>query len=311
MQQTPTRIPTLQRSRSFHNGVLSSADSKNELNEEELEALDDVSSLNSIQSAVSHSRKKSYNQAVQSSTEQRNKMKYHLHCSNITTNPNEYLTPTQRANITIKRLKSLLSESQVVLQYKDMEIQRLTRELVELRLQCNSVEPAEQAVEASAPSLVDSGHFDDLNGRQPVDSTPTEEAGKPFDKMEMITLHKEQVRELKRKHAEKVQHIRNRLTDRLEQALQQLGDANGRYANLLAAVDEKREQLNSTDSQIRQLRDQVTQLQSQLSQSQIKLELCEMNVRSNCTLHSCMAVENFMCFNVDSIGIYCSGEEHR
>ncbi|XP_022196312.2 uncharacterized protein LOC111053702 isoform X2 [Nilaparvata lugens] len=129
----------------------------------------------------------------------------------------EYLTPTQRANLTIRKLKQLLQDKQTELTDKEREIFRLTKEVVELRLvkagstidvtakqngspspstpnksifndlstpstpvlskqrvngtdQSNSpsavdgVSPSPAAVLADVPaSLVDSGHFEDLN----------------------------------------------------------------------------------------------------------------------------------------------------
>jgi hypothetical protein len=65
----------------------------------------------------------------------------------------------------------LLKESEANSNYKDFEIQRLTRELVGLRLEHAQCEKrisgvdkeSENAVHLTAPSLADSGHFDDLS----------------------------------------------------------------------------------------------------------------------------------------------------
>ncbi|CAB0013777.1 unnamed protein product [Nesidiocoris tenuis] len=60
--------------------------------------------------------------------------KFIVHCSPTHGEPDRYMTPTQRASSTIRRLQSQLSISQAEIQEKEYEIARLTRELVELRL---------------------------------------------------------------------------------------------------------------------------------------------------------------------------------
>lgn len=63
------------------------------------------------------------------------KMKYVVHCSNYAGQTGEeYLTPTQRAQRHIHRLKVLLSQARMDLEQRDSEILRLTKEVVELRL---------------------------------------------------------------------------------------------------------------------------------------------------------------------------------
>ena len=63
------------------------------------------------------------------------KMKYVVHCSNYAGQTgDEYLTPTQRAQKHIRRLKELLAAARADLEQKDSEILRLTKEVVELRL---------------------------------------------------------------------------------------------------------------------------------------------------------------------------------
>lgn len=63
------------------------------------------------------------------------KMKYVVHCSSHAGQTGEeYLTPTQRAQRHIHRLKMLLSQARMDLEQRDSEILRLTKEVVELRL---------------------------------------------------------------------------------------------------------------------------------------------------------------------------------
>ncbi|XP_060804690.1 protein quick-to-court isoform X1 [Amyelois transitella] len=62
-------------------------------------------------------------------------MRYVLHCSSHAgLSGDEYLTPTQRAQKQIRRLKSLLTQAKKDLEKKDSEIFHLTKEVVELRL---------------------------------------------------------------------------------------------------------------------------------------------------------------------------------
>lgn len=63
------------------------------------------------------------------------KNKFVVHCSQYAGQTGEnYLTPTQRAQKQIRRLKELLNQARDDLEKKDSEIMRLTREVVELRL---------------------------------------------------------------------------------------------------------------------------------------------------------------------------------
>lgn len=96
----------------------------------------------------------------------RNK-KYIVHCSPQHTDPDDYLTPTQRANATIRKLKSMLSDSRSDVATRDDEIARLSRELVQLRLDHSTREgesPERVVVTGGSPrSLSDSGHFEELS----------------------------------------------------------------------------------------------------------------------------------------------------
>lgn len=130
-------------------------------------------------------------------------MKYVVHCSTHAGQTGEdYLTPTQRAQRQIKRLKHLLIQAKRDLDQKDSDIFRLTKEVVELRLykaQLNSSDspnsseavtvretiatedgktpdsptctdftddprtPGDKSTTDMHSSCADSGHFEDLN----------------------------------------------------------------------------------------------------------------------------------------------------
>lgn len=111
----------------------------------ELDDADSVKSFGSVSSAVScdaalthHSRHQGQAAACggSSSTSKGGRsFRYVLHCRhNHDHDPDQYLTPTQRAARKIRELKAQLSESRREVQQRDTEIARLTRELVELRL---------------------------------------------------------------------------------------------------------------------------------------------------------------------------------
>ncbi|KAH8413051.1 hypothetical protein KR009_007738, partial [Drosophila setifemur] len=83
------------------------------------------------------------------------KMKYVVHCSNHAGQVGpDYLTPTQRAQRQIRRLKELLSIARQDLEQKDTEIMRLTREVVELRLfKASLSSPEERSASSDAVTV--------------------------------------------------------------------------------------------------------------------------------------------------------------
>ncbi|XP_026680826.1 uncharacterized protein LOC103511183 [Diaphorina citri] len=87
------------------------------------------------------------------------KMKYIVHCASHSDQDGEYLTPTQRANRSIRRLRTLLAEAQAEIMDKENEIMRLTKELVEIRL--NKASPDMKDGQDGA----DGKHCDDLKFR--------------------------------------------------------------------------------------------------------------------------------------------------
>lgn len=87
-------------------------------------------------------------------------MKYVVHCSNYAgTSGDEYLTPTQRAQKHIRRLKELLAAARADLEQKDSEILRLTKEVVELRLFKASLSSPEECSKSSDCNSVPTGEL--------------------------------------------------------------------------------------------------------------------------------------------------------
>lgn len=131
---------------------------------------DDVDSICSGSSSVCEHSHFAKNGSTYSGRSKR----YIVHCSPQATDSEEYLTPTQRANSTIRKLKCMLSDAQSEVASRDEEIARLTRELVQLRLgnaessghgdEVDSPERKNLVPERMSPhSLSDSGHFEELS----------------------------------------------------------------------------------------------------------------------------------------------------
>lgn len=119
-------------------------------------------------------------------------MRYVLHCSSHAgLSGEDYLTPTQRAQKQIRKLKNLLSQAKKDLDKKDSEIFHLTKEVVELRLHKTSIcspdeksnsseavtirENPEDALESSSPKHDEAcgTSFDVTDGSLFKNQTPT------------------------------------------------------------------------------------------------------------------------------------------
>ncbi|GAB0086802.1 uncharacterized protein DMENIID0001_009850 [Sergentomyia squamirostris] len=91
------------------------------------------------------------------------RMKYVVHCSSYAGATGEdYLTPTQRAQRQIKRLREMLLQAKMDLEQKDSEILRLTKEVVELRLFKASLSSPEERSNSSDAVTVRENTVNDL-----------------------------------------------------------------------------------------------------------------------------------------------------
>ncbi len=110
-KKSGSHIPRLQRSASFHGQAKKFSLTEVVTEEDDLiEAQDDLSSLSSVCSVASCAvSSNTYRKAVETACDFRKgnaSPKYALHCSPLASNVlGEYLTPTQRANRTIRQLK--------------------------------------------------------------------------------------------------------------------------------------------------------------------------------------------------------------
>ncbi|XP_026321458.1 uncharacterized protein LOC113231377 isoform X3 [Hyposmocoma kahamanoa] len=101
-------------------------------------------------------------------------MRYVLHCSSHAgLAGEEYLTPTQRAQKQIRRLKNLLHHAKKDLEKKDSEIFQLTKEVVELRLYKASVcSPDEKSNSSEIVTIRENAEDGSLEQDSPKQSEP-------------------------------------------------------------------------------------------------------------------------------------------
>ncbi|XP_062547725.1 protein quick-to-court isoform X3 [Armigeres subalbatus] len=125
---------------------------------------DDLDSLHSYSSVASGMSCDHPYVARNGTTFSGRKMKYVVHCSSHAGQTGEdYLTPTQRAQRQIRRLKELLSQARIDLEQRDSEILRLTKEVVELRLFKASLSSPEERSNSSDAVTVRENTTNDAN----------------------------------------------------------------------------------------------------------------------------------------------------
>ncbi|XP_038109033.1 uncharacterized protein LOC6040130 isoform X1 [Culex quinquefasciatus] len=126
---------------------------------------DDLDSLQSYSSSVASGMSCDHPYVARNGTTfSGRKMKYVVHCSSHAGQTGEdYLTPTQRAQRQIRRLKELLSQARMDLEQRDSEILRLTKEVVELRLFKASLSSPEERSNSSDAVTVRENTTNDAN----------------------------------------------------------------------------------------------------------------------------------------------------
>uniref|UniRef100_A0A182NTD7 GRIP domain-containing protein n=1 Tax=Anopheles dirus TaxID=7168 RepID=A0A182NTD7_9DIPT len=125
---------------------------------------DDLDSLHSYSSVASGMSCDHPYVARNGTTFSGRKMKYVVHCSSHAGQTGgDYLTPTQRAQRQIRRLKELLSQARCDLEQRDSEILRLTKEVVELRLFKASLSSPEERSNSSDAVTVRENTTNDVN----------------------------------------------------------------------------------------------------------------------------------------------------
>lgn len=124
---------------------------------------DDMDSLHSYSSVATTASCDHAYVARNGTTFSGRKMKYVVHCSaHAGQTGEEYLTPTQRAQRQIRRLKALLNQAKLDLEKKDSDIFRLTKEVVELRLYKASLTSPDEKSNSSDAVTVKENTGDDI-----------------------------------------------------------------------------------------------------------------------------------------------------
>ncbi|KAK9505288.1 hypothetical protein O3M35_009378 [Rhynocoris fuscipes] len=172
-----------------------------------------------------------------------------VHCSPTHVDPDKYLTPTQRANATIKRLQSMLSDSQSEIASKEQEIAKLTKELVQLRLikaesqaLTNGHSPgggdSRLSVETTPCSLADSGHFEDISPQPSPRNTPNGE---------------KEIIKIKTQYEDQVRSIQESTNAKIECLVQRLAEANDKYYELRPQYDKLEKKLQEIEKEKQEL----------------------------------------------------------
>lgn len=145
---------------------------------------DDLDSLNSYTSVASTASCDHPFVAHNGTTFSGRKMKYVVHCSSHAGQTGEeYLTPTQRAQKQIKRLKFLLHQAKQDIEQKDSDIFRLTKEVVELRLYKASLNSPEDKSNSSEAVTVRENATDDMKTPDsPTCTDFTDDPKTPYEK---------------------------------------------------------------------------------------------------------------------------------
>lgn len=117
---------------------------------------DDLDSLRSYASGASTASCEHPFVAHNGTTFSGRRMRYVVHCSaHAGQSGEDYLTPTQRAQRQVRRLKQLLGQAKQDIEQKDSDIFRLTKEVVELRLYKACARPgqADHSPESSSEAV--------------------------------------------------------------------------------------------------------------------------------------------------------------
>uniref|UniRef100_A0A8D8V9E3 GRIP domain-containing protein n=1 Tax=Cacopsylla melanoneura TaxID=428564 RepID=A0A8D8V9E3_9HEMI len=208
------------------------------------------------------------------------KMKYIVHCSTQPENESEYLTPTQRANKNMRRLRSMLAEAQVEIMDKENEIMRLTKELVELRLNKATSRDMKDEVEDNKHSC-DSHHITSTTLEDNASSISTNGAVSPqlgdlplsladsghFEDLPCSNHHLERELDRVRKMHDE---MREKYQDKVESLLKKITETNDRFYELKPQYDSAALRVKELEKENADLKKKL-QEQEDLHQSMIHL----------------------------------------
>lgn len=235
-------------------------------------------------------------------------MKYVFHCNQHSgAVGDEYLTPTQRAQKQVKKLKYLLQQAHKDLEEKDSDILKLTKEVVELRLykaalsspedksnssdaitvrENNSNETTpEDAIDGITNHVVnelngsfaDSGHFEDCTSSSVYskESVLSEECKSPstsrkVDRLEKATSTEDQ------EHKKIIEDYERRFHELVktheEESLQLKQKHNEKVEELLQRISEINERYWQIVPELEEAKERIKELEHQLEEASKKLD---------------------------------------
>ncbi|XP_017786516.1 PREDICTED: myosin-11 isoform X2 [Nicrophorus vespilloides] len=232
-------------------------------------------------------------------------MKYVFHCSHHAGVAGEdYLTPTQRAQRQVRRLKSLLHQAHKDLDQKDSDIIKLTKEVVELRLckaalsspeeRSNSSDavtvrenqldddlaiPLNATNEIMTGSYTDSGHYDDYTNSS-IHSKDSEllsenfahspfKRGRPETVDRCVSTDDLQYEELMAEYEKRIQEL---VKSHENESQDQRQKHNDKVEELLQRIAEINKRYWDLVPDLDNAKDRIKELESQLEDALRKLE---------------------------------------
>ena len=198
-----------------------------------------------------------------------------------------YMTPTQRKNNEIKRLKAELNKANDIIQAKDKEIISLRNELVKHK---GGLSPDN----CEASSIPDSGNCDDVDSEQEPETRTalqnidfelmestlreeeetrlqlstenrdlrTEQEQLELQLQELRAGHEDEVQHLQESRREQIEQINQAHNQRLEEILAELADSALRYSRQQDLIETKQSKIDKLSEHMEGLNSQIHKLQS-------------------------------------------------
>ena len=198
-----------------------------------------------------------------------------------------YMTPTQRKNNEIRRLKAELNKANDIIQAKDKEIISLRNELVKHK---GGLSPDN----CEASSIPDSGNCDDVDSEQEPETRTalqnidfelmestlreeeetrlqlstenrdlrTEQEHLELQLQELRTGHEDEVQHLQESRREQIEQMNQAHNQRLEEILAELADSALRYSRQQDLIETKQSKIDKLSEHTEGLNSQIHQLQS-------------------------------------------------
>ncbi|KAJ9601349.1 hypothetical protein L9F63_000487, partial [Diploptera punctata] len=233
-------------------GLSSVSGSRKQLHSPEEVMDDDVDSLKSFGSVCSTMSCDHAYFARNGTTYSGRRMKYVVHCSPHTDGTEEYLTPTQRANRQIRKLKA------ITFQMDDLQER----------------EHLDGVSKFGQYGVVISGHFEDIAYiirvhskdsltlphspaiTQSIAACKDGAAGedREGERTRIVTMYEKRMEEMQRNHIDECQELKERHNDKVETLLQRLSEVNNRYCELRADYDRAQDKIRELEKDTESLR---------------------------------------------------------